>query len=111
MAKPLSMDLRERVIAAVEKDGLSVAACGGGPVRHRGEHDVRLAAALPGDGKRGTGPMGGHKPKAIRASTRPGCGSGYGSETSPCAALWTSSRHAGSRPTNTRSGSSCMPRR
>ena len=63
MARPYSIDLRERVIAAVES-GLS-ARRGGGAVRCGGEHGHQLGAAASLDRQRGPGQMGGHKPKAI----------------------------------------------
>ena len=65
MAKPLSMDLRERVVAAVEEEGLS---------RHEAasRFGVGVSTAInwvrrfQETGSVAPGQMGGHKPKAIR---------------------------------------------
>jgi putative transposase len=65
MAKPLSIDLRERVIAAVEEEGLS---------RHAAAARFGIGASTAIDwvrrfretGSAAPGQMGGHKPKAIR---------------------------------------------
>jgi hypothetical protein len=48
MAKPYSMDLRERVVEAVERDGLSLQA-GGGSLRRgdQGYQSDRIAHACP----------------------------------------------------------------
>ena len=65
MARPFSMDLRRRVIAAVEDDGLS---CHAAAVRF--EIGVSTAIAwvrrFRETGSVAPGQMGGHKPKAIR---------------------------------------------
>ena len=66
MAKPYSLDLRERVVAAVEQDGLS---------RHEAASRfcVGVSTAIAWvrrfrqTGTVAPGQMGGHKPKAIRA--------------------------------------------
>jgi transposase len=65
MAKPYSMDLRERVVAAVEKEGLS---------RHEAASRFGVGAStainwvrrFQDTGSVAPGQMGGHKPKAIR---------------------------------------------
>ena len=65
MAKPLSLDLRERVVAAVEAEGLS---------RHEAasRFGVGVSTAINWvrrfreTGSVAPGQMGGHKPKAIR---------------------------------------------
>ncbi len=65
MAKAYSMDLRERVVAAVEKDGLS---------RHEAasRYGVAVSTAIKWlqrfrrTGSAAPGQMGGHKPRAIR---------------------------------------------
>jgi putative transposase len=65
MAKPFSMDLRERVIAAVEAEGLS---------RHEAaaRFGIGVSTAIAWvrrfreTGSAAPGQMGGHKPKAIR---------------------------------------------
>jgi len=65
MAKPLSMDLRERVITAVEREGLSRRAAAerfGIGVSTAIEWVRRFRAT----GSAAPGQMGGHKPKAIR---------------------------------------------
>jgi len=65
MAKPFSMDLRQRVIAAVEKEGLSCHAAAS-----RFKIGVSTAIAwvrrYRDTGSAAPGQMGGHKPKAIR---------------------------------------------
>ncbi len=69
MAKPYSMDLRERVVAAVEEDGLS---------RHQAaaRFGVGVSTAITWvrryreTGSVAPGQMGGHKPKAIRGEHR-----------------------------------------
>src|ERR1700740_2401749 len=65
MAKPYSMDLRERVVAAVEEEGLSRnegAARFGIAIRTR----INWVQRLKDTGSVARGQMGGHKPKAIR---------------------------------------------
>jgi transposase len=65
MAKPYSMDLRERVVAAVAEEGLS---------RHEAARRFGVAAStaitwlrrLRETGSVAPGQMGGHKPRAIR---------------------------------------------
>src|SRR5713226_3218929 len=65
MAKPYSMDLRERVVAAVEEEGLS---------RHEAasRFGIGVSTAITwvrrfrDTGSVAPGQMGGHKPKAIR---------------------------------------------
>ncbi len=69
MAKPYSMDLRERVVAAVEEGGLS-----------RNQAAARFGVAISTainwvrryreTGSVAPGQMGGHKPKAIRGEHR-----------------------------------------
>ena len=65
MAKPYSMDLRERVVAAVEEGGLSrrqaAARFGVGE-----SSAIRWVARSRATGSVAPGQMGGHKPKAIR---------------------------------------------
>ena len=69
MAKPLSMDLRERVVAAVEEDGLSrrqaAARFGVGE-----SSAIRWVRRYRETGSVAPGQMGGHKPKAIRGADR-----------------------------------------
>jgi len=65
MAKPFSMDLRERVIAAVEEEGLS---------RHQAAARFGIGVSTAIDwvrrfretGSAAPGQMGGHKPRSIR---------------------------------------------
>ena len=65
MAKPLSMDLRARVVAAVEEDGLSRRAAAS-------RFGVGVSTAIDwvrrfrDTGSAAPGQMGGHKPKALR---------------------------------------------
>ena len=69
MAKPYSTDLRERVVAAVEEDGLS---------RHQAatrfgvgvSTAIRWVQRYRETGSVAPGQMGGHKPKAIRGEHR-----------------------------------------
>ena len=69
MAKPYSMDLRERVVAAVEEDGLSrrqaAARFGVGE-----SSAIRWVRRFRETGNVAPGQMGGHKPKAIRGADR-----------------------------------------
>ena len=65
MARPFSLDLRQRVIAAVEKDGLSCHAAAS-------RFEIGVSTAIDWvrrfreTGSAAPGQMGGHKPKAIR---------------------------------------------
>lgn len=67
MAKPYSMDLRERVVAAVEKEGLS---------RHAAAARFGIGVSTAVNwlrrfketGSVAPGQMGGHKPRAIRGA-------------------------------------------
>ena len=69
MAKPYSMDLRERVVAAVEEGGFSrrqaAARFGVGE-----SSAIRWVARYRATGSVAPGQMGGHKPKAIRGAHR-----------------------------------------
>ena len=69
MAKPLSMDLRERVVAAVEAGGLSrrQAAARFGVAESSA---IRWVRRYRETGSVAPGQMGGHKPKAIRGADR-----------------------------------------
>jgi transposase len=83
MGKPHSMDLRERVVAAVETGGLSC---------HQAAAQFGVGAStaivwvrrLRETGSVAPGQMGGHKPRQFRASTVPGCWSAPRQGTSPC---------------------------
>ena len=69
MGKPYSMDLRERVVAAVEKDGLScheAAAQFGVGISTA----INWARRKRETGSVAPGQMGGHKPKAISGEYR-----------------------------------------
>jgi putative transposase len=69
MARPYSLDLRERVVAAVERDGMS---------RHRAAAQFGVGVStvitwvrrLRETGSVAPGQMGGHKPKAIAGEHR-----------------------------------------
>lgn len=69
MAKPYSMDLRERVVEAVERDGLS---CNGAAARF----GVAISTAIGWvnefreTGSLAPGQMGGHRPKKISGAHR-----------------------------------------
>jgi len=69
MGKPYSMDLRERVVAAVEKDGLScheAAAQFGVGISTA----INWSRRMRETGSVAPGQMGGHKPKAIAGEYR-----------------------------------------
>ena len=57
MGRPYSLDLRERVVAAVEKGGLSLPP-GGGAVWCGHQHGDQLGAAVARDRQRCAGPDG-----------------------------------------------------
>jgi transposase len=65
MGKPCSMDLRERVVAAVEREGMSrhqaAARFGVAP-----SSAIKWVALLRASGSVAPGKMGGHKPKTLR---------------------------------------------
>ena len=83
MGKPYSVDLRKRVVAAIE----------GGMSRNEAakQFGVAISTAIgwmqrvEQTGNVAPGQMGGHKPKAISGSTRPGYRSGSEPAISPCA--------------------------
>lgn len=69
MAKPYSMDLRERVVAAVERRGLSRRQA----AAHYGvgiTTVINWVQRFRHTGSAAPGQMGGHKPKAIRGEHR-----------------------------------------
>ena len=57
MGKPYSMDLRERVVSAVDKGGPVLPPCGGAVWGGR-QHGHSLGSALPRDRQRCAGPDG-----------------------------------------------------
>ena len=57
MGKPYSMDLRERAVGAVLREGLSRHEVGGA-LWGRAEHGDQLGAAVSGDGERRAWPDG-----------------------------------------------------
>jgi putative transposase len=65
MGKPCSLDLRERVVAAVEREGMSrnqaAARFGVAP-----SSAIKWVARFRATGSAGPGKMGGHKPKTLR---------------------------------------------
>jgi putative transposase len=65
MGKPCSLDLRERVVAAVERDGMSrqqaAARFGVAP-----SSAIKWVARFRATGSVAPGQMGGHKPKTLR---------------------------------------------
>lgn len=109
MGKPYSMDLRERVVAAVETGGLSCH-------QAAAQFGVGVSTAivwvrrLRETGSVAPGQMGGHKPKAISASTVLGCWSAPRQGASPCAGLSPNSPSEASRSIIGRSGTSSTPR-
>ena len=89
MAKPYSMDLRERVIAAVDEEGMSrraAAARFGVGV----STVIAWVRRLRETGSVAPGQMGGHKPKSIRgrAPRLAACRGSAERRTSPCAGWW-----------------------
>jgi transposase len=109
MAKPYSMDLRERVVASVERGGLSrnEAARRFGVGISTVIHWVRRFRET---GSVAPSQIGGYKPKAIRGEHHVWLVSGSSAATSPCAGWWRSWPSAGSRWTIGRSGTSSMRR-
>jgi hypothetical protein len=93
MGKPYSMDLRERVVAAVETGGLSchqaAAQFGVGASRLSGCGGCVRPAALR------RGKWAGTSRRQFRASTVPGCWSAPRRGSSPCAGLSPNSPSAG----------------
>lgn len=67
MASPCSMDLRERAVAAVERDGLS---CRQVAVRFglAPSSVIKWVALFRATGSVAPGKMGGHKPKTLRGA-------------------------------------------
>jgi putative transposase len=67
MGKPASLDLRERVISAVEREGMSrnqaAARFGVAP-----STAIRWVARFRASGSAAPGKMGGHKPKTLRGA-------------------------------------------
>ena len=113
MAKPYSIDLRERVVAAVETGGLSR--------RRAASHFgvgvstvINWVRRFRATGSVAPGQMGGHKPKAIRDAHRacPGLnpGGSGASKTSRCAGWWRSWPRAASGSITGRCGTSSTPR-
>ena len=109
MGKPYSIDLRERVVAAVLSGGLS---CN----RAAKQFGVGISTAinwvkrLRETGSVAPGKMGGHKPKAISGEHRLWLLRRIKDGTSPCARSWWNSASVVLRSITDRSGSSCMPR-
>ena len=109
MAKPYSTDLRERVVSAVEKAGMSR--------RQAALHfDVGISTVISWarrfreTGSVLPGKMGGHKPKANWPSIVPFCWIGPGRKTLPCAGSWPNSPSAASRSTTGQCGILSTPR-
>src|SRR5215203_4420949 len=109
MGRAYSMDLRERVVAAVAQEGLSrrQAATRFGVSDSTAINWLKRVATT---GSVAPGQIGGHKPKKIAGPHRDGWSGAAGSGTSPCAGSWLSSPSAASRSTTARSGSSSTPR-
>ena len=109
MGKPYSMDLRQRVVAAVVSGGLS---CN----RAAKRFGVGISTAINWvqrvreTGSVAPGKMGVTSRKRLQANTACGCLGGSRMETSPCAGWWPNSPGAGSRSIIARSGSSSMLR-
>ena len=109
MGKPYSLDLRQRVVAAVETGGLS---CN----RAAKQFGVGISTAinwvrrLRETGSVAPGKMGGHKPKAISGKHQVWLSQRLKTETSLCAGWSPNSPGAVLRSIIARSGSSSMPR-
>ena len=109
MAKPYSIDLRQRAVAAVLKEGLS---------RHESAARFGVAPSTvingcDGLGRRGASrPAGwaGTSPRRSPASTRPFWRGGSGTAPSPCADWWPNWRSAALRSIIGRFGISFTPR-
>jgi transposase-like protein len=92
MSRAYSLDLRERVVAAVEKGGLSAR-------RAAAQFGVGASTAIRWVGRlRRTGSVrpskiGGSR-ESLPGSIAPGCCSGSQRRISPCEAWWLSSAHA-----------------
>jgi transposase len=69
MGKPYSMDLRERVVAAVESDGLSCHAAAA-KLGVSISSAIKWTRRMRETGSVAPGQMGGHKPKAIAGTHR-----------------------------------------
>ncbi len=86
MGKPYSIDLRERVVRAVEQKGMSRRAAAA-------RFGVSVSAAINWvkrkrlTGSVAPGQMGGHKPKPSAMVTATGCLSAASGRISPCAGL------------------------
>jgi putative transposase len=109
MGKPYSMDLRERVVAAVETGGLSCH-------QAAAQFGVGVSTAivwvrrLRETGSVAPGQMGGHKPKAISGEYRAWLLERTRQGTSPYAGLSPNSPSEASRSIIGRSGTSSTPR-
>jgi len=109
MGRAYSLDLRERVVAAVERDGLSR--------REAAERfgigissAIRWVERVRRTGSAAPGQMGGYKPKAIAGSTGPGFLCGSRKATSPSGGWWWNSPNAASRSITERCGTLFTPR-
>src|SRR5215475_7296931 len=109
MGKPYSMDLRERVVAAVKRGGMS---CN----RAAKQFGVGVSTVinwvklLRETGSVAPGKMGGHKPKKITGEHRLWLLRRTKEGDLLCADLWPSSPSGASRSTIARFGSSSTPR-
>ena len=109
MARPLSMDLRERVVDAVEHGGLSR--------RQAAERFgvgvstvIAWVARFRRTGSVAPGQMGGHGPKKLVGGWRDWLIARCRSGTSRCGVWWRGSASAACRSITARSGSSSTPR-
>ncbi len=71
MGKPYSMDLRQRAVAAVLKEGLSRHEFGGA-LRGRAEHGDQLGATVWGDGERRAAPFKRRRDLQQEVTPKPG---------------------------------------
>src|SRR5579863_2165093 len=109
MAKPYSIDLRERVVGAVLQGGLS---------RHRAAAQFGVGVStvvgwvrrFRQTGSVAPGQMGGHKPKAIAGEHHVFLADASARAPSRCAGWWRSWPNAASRSTTDRCGTSFTPR-
>ena len=109
MARPFSIDLRERVVDAVVRDGQS---CRQAAARFGVGVSTAIAwvARFRETGRVAPGQMGGHRPKKLIGAWRDWLLERCRGRTSRCAGWWRSSPSAGCRSTTARCGSSSTPR-
>ena len=105
------MDLRERVVAAVESERTVAVTRRRRSFGVGDQHGDQLGEAASRDRQRRAWPDGRSQAEDdLRRASRLAVAADPGAETSPCAGSWPSSPSAASRSTTARSGSSSTPR-